>query len=360
MKIYRWLASLLTAFLLTTSFFSQTDSVATKSVATKSDYLISAKAGAVNFVSGDVQLRRNDGKSAILTKDLSVEDGEVVTTAANGRAEILLNPGSYVRLSENSEFELASTSLDDLQLKLVRGGAIFELTADNDFSVLIETPRSAVKIEKTGVYRIDVNEDGSAQLEVWKGKVRLAGEKVITVKAGQKTVIGNDAIVVAKFDRDEKDNFELWSRDRAKELAKINSKLASKMMNRALVAFSQNSGNWNSPFGLWVNDPWSRTYCFLPFSYSWVSPYGQWYDRSFWSYQVASHLANAPANNANWGNNPPPNNSLPNPGANSGQGNIPVNPVFDSSPRQSPAIERNNIDRNDRSVREVAPRVRDQ
>jgi hypothetical protein len=38
-----------------------------------------------------------------------------------------LNPGSYIRLAENSSFEFLTTSLDDLQLKLSDGSAMLEV-----------------------------------------------------------------------------------------------------------------------------------------------------------------------------------------------------------------------------------------
>lgn len=356
MKIYKWSAALSLSLLLTASFFSQTQ---TETALAASNYVISAKAGAVNFISGDVSLRKIDGQSVNLTKGLSVEDGEVVTTKAMSRAEILLNPGSFVRLAENSEFQFVSASLDDLRLKLARGAAIFELTAADDFSVTIETPKSVVNIRQTGVYRIDINEDGTAQLEVWKGKVQfpVTGKKIVTVKAGQKIMLGGDALAVVKFDRDAKDYFELWSRDRAKELAKINAKLARKTMNRALAAFSNRSSSWGNGFGLWVNDPFSGYFCFLPFSYYYNSPYGHWYNRSLWNYQIPPQLAGTIATNPTWGNNPPPSSNNPNPVSGQNPGSQNPSAPIDSTPRERPSpIERSP----ERSGRDVMPKVRDQ
>ncbi|MDQ3750897.1 MAG: FecR domain-containing protein, partial [Acidobacteriota bacterium] len=86
-------------------------------------YVISAKAGGVNFVEGKVAVTRKVGKSGYLLKGDTLEIGDKVSTGADGRAEILLNPGSFVRLAENSSFEFASTSLEDLQLKLNGGSA---------------------------------------------------------------------------------------------------------------------------------------------------------------------------------------------------------------------------------------------
>ena len=50
-------------------------------------------------------------------------------TDADGRVEILLSPGSFLRLAENSEFIFSSTSIYNLKLKIVRGSAIVEASA---------------------------------------------------------------------------------------------------------------------------------------------------------------------------------------------------------------------------------------
>jgi hypothetical protein len=84
-------------------------------------YVISAKAGGVNHVSGTVTVARRDKRYGRLINGDSVEVGDRVATGVDGRVELLLNPGSYVRLGANSEFEFVSTSLDDLSLKIYRG-----------------------------------------------------------------------------------------------------------------------------------------------------------------------------------------------------------------------------------------------
>ena len=84
-------------------------------------YIISAKAGGVNFVEGTVTVIRATGRSGILLKSDRVEIGDRVTTGADGRAEVLLNPGSFIRLGKNSSFEFGSTDLEDLQIRLDSG-----------------------------------------------------------------------------------------------------------------------------------------------------------------------------------------------------------------------------------------------
>src|SRR5436190_15026910 len=83
---------------------------------------ISAKAGGVNTVAGQVWVKRaGQTTEQRLTSEDELASGDVVNTGVWARVEILLNPGSYLRLGENSEFELVDSSLDNLRLKLIKG-----------------------------------------------------------------------------------------------------------------------------------------------------------------------------------------------------------------------------------------------
>ena len=60
---------------------------------------------------------RTDAAGCFFKGD-TLEIGDRVSTADDGKAEILLNPGSYLRLGGHSAFEFKTTSLDDLQIRL--------------------------------------------------------------------------------------------------------------------------------------------------------------------------------------------------------------------------------------------------
>ncbi len=135
-------------------------------------YVISAKAGGVNFVEGTVTVLRSGGKSGQLLSGDSLEVGDKVSTSENGKAEILLNPGSFVRLGGNSTFEFKTTSLDNLELQLDNGSAILEVFAADEFKVSVATPVAVYTLIKSGVYRIDISGTSSATLRVWKGTAK--------------------------------------------------------------------------------------------------------------------------------------------------------------------------------------------
>jgi hypothetical protein len=287
--------------LLFSSFvFSQDDKMVS---AAGGMYVISAKAGDVNYIEGKVSIVRKDGKSGLLLINDKVEIGDKVSTGADGKAEILLNPGSFVRLGSNAEFEFQTTDLDNLKLRLSAGSAIFEVYADNEFKVTLDLPDAAIELTKSGVYRIDVLSNGSGKVTVWKGKVVVGEEEI---KAGKSAVIkGKSALAIAKFDRDNKDAFDIWSDLRAREAAKINKRLQrDALANSLLSAF--NNGNWNlyNTFGLWVLDPFTRRWCFLPFGSGWSSPYGYGYGFNIYNCQLPPVVYT-----------PPPTTTTTNPGS---------------------------------------------
>ena len=60
--------------------------------------VISARAGGVNLVTGDVRVRRAASADWVtLSTTDELKSGDTVRTGSAGRVEILLNPGSYLR-----------------------------------------------------------------------------------------------------------------------------------------------------------------------------------------------------------------------------------------------------------------------
>lgn len=241
-------------------------------------YVISAKAGGVNYVEGTASVVRKSGKSSRLLKGDTLEIGDRVSTGQDGKIEILLNPGSYLRLGAMSAFEFTTTSLDDLQLRLDSGSAILEVFAADEFTVAVATPKTKFVILETGVYRVDVAGDG-ARLEVWKGLAKVAGREDMAKGGRAITSSGSGSTVIAKFDRDEKDALDVWSKERGKQLAKLSERLRNRDVRTALMRSYLGRG-WNvfGSFGLWVYDPFYGGFVFLPFGRGWYSPYGYNYN----------------------------------------------------------------------------------
>ncbi|MBA2340181.1 MAG: FecR domain-containing protein [Pyrinomonadaceae bacterium] len=266
----------------------------------RSEYVISAKAGQINFVSGSITVRR-EGTSAwrTLTVEDRLEAGDRVKTGSNGRFEVLLNPGSFVRVGESSEFELSSSSVAHPQLKVVAGSIVVEASIDAEQSIEIATPQTGVTLVRSGIYRINALAAANAtEVFVRKGRA-LVGSSAVVVKAGKTITVrgGGATSEVAKFEGKNKDALDLWSRERASTLLENNRKLArNRDLNRALASFNSDDLFRYGRLGLWVYNPTLRCYWFLPFYSDLTSPYGFGYyspfGYSYYSYPVGYRPGN--------------------------------------------------------------------
>ena len=244
-------------------------------------YKISAKAGMINHSEGLTSVTRLDGTTETLISGDQLNAGDRVVTSTGGIAEVLLNPGSYLRLGSESEFSFRVTSLDDLRLEIKRGSAILEVFASNQFRVTAYTPKGRVTIVNTGVYRIDVASDGSGLLSVIEGKAIVGERNIALIKEGQTGTLDGSPVTVGKFDKGKRDGLASWSRTRSKDLAKMASAFNAKntrplIMDSLISSFSV----WglSSTMGVWVYDPGTRTCLFLPYFSNWASPYGYGYN----------------------------------------------------------------------------------
>jgi hypothetical protein len=249
------------------------------SAQSRTDRVISARAGGVNFVSGGVEVR-SDGEKE--WRDLRAQDelktGDAVRTGSDGRVEILLNPGSYLRAAEGTELTMADASLDDLRVALSRGSALVEATgySDIDLSITVTTPQSRLRIIRSGIYRIDVLPTGAAEVSLLKGRA-LIGSGEMLVKGGKLARAGAGGVEVSKLEKRSRDALELWSRERGKELAKANENLTRRGV-RTLLANVRFNGLFDESSSYGYSGVWLLTgsgyFTFLPFYPYWQSPYG--------------------------------------------------------------------------------------
>lgn len=240
---------------------------------------ISAKAGGVNSVSGSVMVKRAGQAPQLLTSQDDLASGDVVNTGLGSQAEILLNPGTYLRLAEESEFEMVDNSLDNLLVKLVKGSAIIEATGPGEVELRIPiiTEQKRMTIVRAGIYRINVR-PGITELFVRKGRMSLGSDRDDVIKSGKKVTFSSAGQSVAKLEKTETDQFDDWSKLRGQTLARANEKLSARTLNGYLA--SSTWGRLDTSFGrwgLWTWSPFASCYTFLPFYYGWGSPYGRNY-----------------------------------------------------------------------------------
>ena len=185
-------------------------------------------------------------------------------------------------MGENTEFELANNSLDNLEVRLIRGTAIVEATGADDTPLLINitTPHAKIAIVRRGLYRLNVVPGDNTELIVRKGRV-MHEPSHTKIKGGNKVVFSADTFSVAKLQSADKKNFdtlEVWSKERAGLMAEANRKMRSRDLT--VIMASMNSGFSQSFFGsgrtggFWFYNARVGCYSFMPYYYGWGSPYG--------------------------------------------------------------------------------------
>lgn len=253
-------------------------------------FVISARAGGVNAVTGKTGVH---SKGSAIWEELTIKDnlqgGDVVKTGLDGRVEILLNPGSYMRVGENSEFELTSNSLDNLEVRLISGTAIVEATGADDTELMINitTPHAKMAIVRRGLYRVNVVPGDATEVIVRKGRLLLSDPDA-QIKGGKKLIFSGNSYSVAALTEAEKkdlDSLELWSKGRAQVVAKANQQLTSGDRRILRSGFTDDWAFRFSPRigGIWFFDSIFGCYSFMPFYAGWGSPYGGGHYRSIYS-----------------------------------------------------------------------------
>lgn len=294
--------------------------------------LISARAGGINYVAGEARvLAAGETNWRALDTSHELKSGDAVRTGAGGRLEVLLNPGSYMRVGQQTEFELTDTSLDSLRVRVTRGSVIVEATGfdDLDPSITVTTPQTEVVVLRSGVYRIDVLAGGTTEVSVIKGRANVGG----TLVKGEKVArVGGAGVEVVKYDKKRRDELDMWSKERAGDLAEANRDMSSRSVRTLLASrlddlfYNGSRADLGFAQGVWVFNPRTGFYTFVPlmgYGY-WRSPYGSYYDSQWF----------APYN----GNCPGCYLSPRRPATGGTGGRQPVaRPNFPTTPRQTPA-----------------------
>jgi hypothetical protein len=273
-------------------------SVLSLAQSSRDKYVISAKAGGINAITGQATVRgKTDSiwQHLMITDDLNV--GDRVRTDSDGRVEILLNPGSYLRIGGNSEVEMSNNSLDNLEVQLVKGTAIVEATgADGlELNINISTPHTKIAIVRHGLYRLSVVPGDTTELIVRKGRVILSDSHT-KVTGGNKVVFSQANVSVAKMNKEEKkaeEEIDTWSKERAEAVALANRRTTGRMLASAFSSYPRDpwlNARWARGFGLWLYNPVAGCYTFIPWYFGWRSPYGVAYLTG--AYNPAIHGSN--------------------------------------------------------------------
>jgi hypothetical protein len=230
--------------------------------------VISAKAGLVHYVEGTVLL--NDQPVNPKPSTFSeMKNKDVLRTSAEGRVEILLAPGSFLRLSESSAVRMDSNSLLNTKLTVLEGTALLEVDEfAKDSSLELSIGGSVATVRKAGLYRFEA--DGAA-VKVMQGELAVNSNDELRRVTEGKMITLTGEFLVTKFDKKAGDELSRWAGRRAGYLSMANV-VAARNVSTSGMSFNGNSmWAWNSFFNMYTYIP-GRGMFYSPFGYSFYSP----------------------------------------------------------------------------------------
>jgi hypothetical protein len=219
--------------------------------------------GTINYVEGQVSLDGNH-LGTQQSGSVAMQNGQVLSTA-QGKAEILLSPGAYLRVGDNSEVRMLNTGLSDPRIEVVRGEAMVEVDYRPKMAGIDVMERGAdTSILKEGLYKFDSDE---GRVEVIDGKANITDNgRSKDIGKGRELVLNGAPLKAVSFDTKTEDDLYRWSDVRASYEAEAN------------VASAQTvyaAGGWGMGYGPgWFWNPYFDMYAWLPGDGFFYSPFG--------------------------------------------------------------------------------------
>jgi hypothetical protein len=264
--------------------------------------VISAHSGTIHYMEGQVEL---DGQP-VQQNTMKGEFGELKSgqtlTVKDGQAEILLTPGVFLRVGENSSVTMLSNKLADTRIQIVSGtvmAEVGELLQDN--AIALKFQDSEISLGKRGLYRVDSD---PARLRVYDGEARVTpqGGDVVSIHKGHELLFGAQ-LEAKSFDSKQTDAFYNWCARRDQYIAEANIYAAKSARDSGYgftntsYASSGYSGlgygglgyggmGYGSGFGSWMYNPWFGMFTYMPYNGMFFSPFGY----SFFSPGMVGYL----------------------------------------------------------------------
>jgi hypothetical protein len=248
-----------------------------------------ARPGTVNYIEGTAfvdgrQVNQQDIGS------LDLDAGQVLSTG-QGKAEILLTPGVFLRVDANSAVKMIAPDLTLTQVEVDRGKAGVEadqILKENNIEVVEDGV--STRLEKNGYYEFNADRgavktfSGEAAVELADGRTKQVKgdhEFTLTAAANARPLAKEKAV---SFDKQaSEDDLYNWSRLRSQYLAEANNQIA---------------GEYYGPgfYPGWYWDPYAWDYTFLgagpfwspfgwgfyPLGWGWGGWYGGFYGHPFY------------------------------------------------------------------------------
>ncbi len=233
--------------------------------------VISAKAGLLHYFEGDVYISEKNTGGELertkvpqsKTKFVQLEERQLFSTE-DGRAEILLAPGMFLRMGENCTIKFLSVRLSESVVSVPHNEKscvmVFDfLDVPKDTTFWFRYDDWFFNIQKGGVYHFSTNgPNADATLRVLSGEINTDEMEGFSgrLPKGKSLILREPKVAIKKLEKDFSDEIIRWSKRRDSYLAAANVWAAKNIFD----GFTRN--NWQNNFWYW--NPYFGMYTFIP------------------------------------------------------------------------------------------------
>jgi len=221
----------------------------------------SALPGTVNYLEGQVSING----TAVTTGEIGkahVAPGQVLATGS-GKAEVLLAPGTFLRVGDNSQIRMDSLGIVNPRVDVLSGEAMVEVdqqAKDSRIDILQGADDSSIL--KPGLYNFDSRQ---GKIEVLDGKLQVTENgREKTLGKGREALLNDASLKTVSFDPKAEDDLYRWSSVRSDYLAEANASTARNIY----MGYDPYAGAG------WYWNPWFTAWSWLPGDGFFYSPFG--------------------------------------------------------------------------------------
>ncbi len=157
-----------------------------------------------------------DWSQAVLNTPL--ESGDSLSTGPDTTAEVQVGPHAYLRLRDETQVQVSDIESDYLQIKLTGGEASLDVREiAPGHTIEVDTPNAAFTVERSGYYRLNVDEDSTSFVTRRGGTAQVtpAGQGETRIDPGEELVVsGTDEATLQGYAAPEQDEWDRWNYER--------------------------------------------------------------------------------------------------------------------------------------------------
>jgi hypothetical protein len=244
----------------------------------------------LSLINGDVQMQIKDSTDwTDAAINVPLGEGDRLWVPAEGRAEVQIRGGVYVRAGDNTALDILTMSDNAAQFYLDRGHLYIYNRRGGVRTVQIDTPFSSIRSDDNSILMLDASEGNVVELSVLMGSASAENRTGATrVAAGNTlTIRGETNAELAPID--EPDAWERWNRERDSRVAAWGE--SARHLPEELHEYASDFdgyGRWNyAPVYGYVWSPIVTDTAWAPYTYGswvWIRGSNVWVDYNPWGW----------------------------------------------------------------------------